>query len=47
MEGNIGSGKTSLLKYFKHNSLVEVVEEPVKKWQKVGGGNTLVRVCYV
>ncbi|KAJ7374493.1 hypothetical protein OS493_004830 [Desmophyllum pertusum] len=41
IEGNIGSGKTSLLKYFKQNSLVEVIEEPVKKWQNVDGSNTL------
>lgn len=41
IEGNIGSGKTSLLKYFKENSSVEVIEEPVKKWQNVGGANTL------
>lgn len=41
IEGNIGSGKTSLLKYFKQNSLVEVFEEPVKKWQNVDGNNTL------
>lgn len=41
IEGNIGSGKTSLLKYFKQNSLVEVIEEPVKKWQNVSGANTL------
>lgn len=41
IEGNIGSGKTSLLKYFKQNSLVEVIEEPVKKWQDVNGANTL------
>lgn len=41
IEGNIGSGKTSLLKFFKKNSLVEVIEEPVKKWQNVNGNNTL------
>lgn len=41
VEGNIGSGKTSLLKYFKQNPLVEVVEEPVKRWQDVDGANTL------
>ncbi|XP_022808333.1 thymidine kinase 2, mitochondrial-like [Stylophora pistillata] len=41
IEGNIGSGKTSLLKFFKQNSLVEVIEEPVKKWQNVDGNNTL------
>lgn len=41
VEGNIGSGKTSLLKYFKQNSMVEIIEEPVKKWQNVDGFNTL------
>ncbi|KAK3729573.1 hypothetical protein QZH41_017190, partial [Actinostola sp. cb2023] len=41
VEGNIGSGKTTLLKYFRQNPLVEVLEEPVKKWQNVHGGNIL------
>lgn len=41
IEGNIGSGKTSLLQFFKQNSSVEVIEEPVKKWQNVDGSNTL------
>ncbi|KAL9974619.1 hypothetical protein ACROYT_G011677 [Oculina patagonica] len=41
IEGNIGSGKTSLLKFFRQNSLVEVIEEPVNKWQNVDGSNTL------
>ncbi|XP_020906485.1 thymidine kinase 2, mitochondrial [Exaiptasia diaphana] len=41
VEGNIGSGKTTLLKYFRKNPLVEVLEEPVKKWQNVHGDNIL------
>ncbi|KAK3729574.1 hypothetical protein QZH41_017191 [Actinostola sp. cb2023] len=41
VEGNIGSGKTTLLKYFRQNPMVEVIEEPVKKWQNVGGQNLL------
>ncbi|XP_048576588.1 deoxynucleoside kinase isoform X2 [Nematostella vectensis] len=41
VEGNIGSGKTTLLKYFRKNDEVEVIEEPVSKWQNVGGSNLL------
>ncbi|XP_068721270.1 thymidine kinase 2, mitochondrial-like [Montipora capricornis] len=41
VEGNIGSGKTTLLNFFRKNPLVEVLEEPVDKWQKVGGKNLL------
>ncbi|XP_031563172.1 thymidine kinase 2, mitochondrial-like isoform X2 [Actinia tenebrosa] len=41
VEGNIGSGKTTLLKFFKQNPLIEVLEEPVQKWQNVDGGNIL------
>ena len=42
LEGNIGAGKTTILKilskYFKD---VEFVEEPVKEWQNLGGMNLL------
>lgn len=41
VEGNIGSGKTTLLNFFRDNPLVEVLEEPVAKWQNVGGKNLL------
>ncbi|XP_020607429.1 thymidine kinase 2, mitochondrial-like [Orbicella faveolata] len=41
VEGNIGSGKTTLLNFFRNNPLVEVLEEPVAKWQNVGGKNLL------
>ncbi|CAB3987458.1 thymidine kinase 2, mitochondrial-like, partial [Paramuricea clavata] len=41
IEGNIGSGKTTLLEYFNKHSHVEVITEPVDKWQNVGDGNTL------
>eukprot|EP00112_Aurelia_sp_Birch-Aquarium-sp1_P012611 Seg2651.6 transcript_id=Seg2651.6/GoldUCD/mRNA.D3Y31 product="Thymidine kinase 2 mitochondrial" protein_id=Seg2651.6/GoldUCD/D3Y31 len=42
VEGNIGSGKTTMLEYFKKNVPdVEVCEEPVKLWQNIGGGNLL------
>ena len=42
LEGNIGAGKTTILKilsnYFKD---IEFVEEPVKQWQNLGGENLL------
>lgn len=42
LEGNIGAGKTTILKilsnYFKD---IEFVEEPVNQWQNLGGENLL------
>ena len=42
LEGNIGAGKTTILKILeKHFKDVEFIEEPVKKWQNLGGMNLL------
>ena len=42
LEGNIGAGKTTILKILgKHFKDVEFVEEPVKEWQNLGGMNLL------
>ena len=42
LEGNIGAGKTTVLKIIgKHFKDVEFVEEPVKQWQNLGGMNLL------
>lgn len=42
IEGNIGAGKTTILKIIgKHFDDVEFVEEPVSQWQNLGGGNLL------
>ncbi|XP_033116601.1 thymidine kinase 2, mitochondrial-like [Anneissia japonica] len=42
VEGNIGCGKTTMLKLFKDQVPgVEVLTEPVCKWQNVRGHNTL------
>ena len=42
LEGNIGAGKTTILKLInKHFKDVELVEEPVKQWQNLGGMNLL------
>ena len=42
LEGNIGAGKTTILKLIgKHFKDVEFVEEPVKQWQNLGGMNLL------
>ncbi|KAL3859908.1 hypothetical protein ACJMK2_010092, partial [Sinanodonta woodiana] len=42
VEGNIASGKTTFLEYFKKFSrLVEVHEEPVKQWRNIHGHNAL------
>eukprot|EP00794_Sanderia_malayensis_P019080 gene19080-20996_t len=39
VEGNIGSGKTTMLEYFSKNPHVEVIKEPVDKWRCLDGGN--------
>lgn len=41
VEGNIGSGKTMLLKYFSEKEDVSVMEEPVAKWRNLHGHNLL------
>ena len=42
IEGNIGSGKTTVLNYFNKFHEVEVLQEPVDKWRNVQGHNLLV-----
>ncbi|XP_033754680.1 thymidine kinase 2, mitochondrial-like [Pecten maximus] len=44
VEGNIASGKTTFLEYFKTYADVEVYEEPVKKWRNVEGHNILAKM---
>jgi len=41
IEGNIGSGKSTMLKYFEKFEDVELVPEPVAEWCNVGGHNLL------
>lgn len=41
VEGNIASGKTTCLEYFRKNTNVEVLPEPVCKWRNVRGHNPL------
>lgn len=41
VEGNIASGKTSLLNYFANVPKVQVLAEPVNKWRNVYDHNTL------
>ena len=42
LEGNIGAGKTTILKIISnHFKDIEFVEEPVKQWQNLGGENLL------
>ena len=42
LEGNIGAGKTTIMKIISnHFNDVEFVEEPVKEWQNLGGMNLL------
>uniref|UniRef100_A0A3Q3VVL7 Deoxynucleoside kinase domain-containing protein n=1 Tax=Mola mola TaxID=94237 RepID=A0A3Q3VVL7_MOLML len=38
---NIASGKTTCLEYFRKTSNIEVLTEPVSKWQNVRGHNPL------
>lgn len=41
IEGNIGVGKSTLLNYFKQFDQIEIVQEPVEKWQNLNGSNLL------
>jgi GTPase SAR1 family protein len=42
VEGNIASGKSTLLNHFSKTSYSQVMFEPVEEWQAIGGGNLLV-----
>lgn len=41
VEGNIGSGKSTLMNYFKRFSFIEAYSEPLDKWRDVQGHNLL------
>lgn len=44
IEGNIASGKTHLLEYFKKFEGFEIVPEPIEKWINCSGFNLLVSI---
>ncbi|RUS73553.1 hypothetical protein EGW08_018681 [Elysia chlorotica] len=41
VEGNIGSGKSTFLNYFRRYKNVEVLKEPVDEWKNIAGYNAL------
>lgn len=41
VEGNIGVGKSTFLKYFERFDSVEVIPEPIEKWRNLNGSNLL------
>lgn len=41
VEGNIGSGKSTLMNYFKQFSFIQTHSEPLDKWRDVQGHNLL------
>lgn len=41
VEGNIGVGKSTFLKYFEQFINVEIVPEPLEAWQNLNGSNLL------
>nr|ACO15692.1 Deoxynucleoside kinase [Caligus clemensi] len=41
VEGNVGSGKSTMLRYFKSKGEVRIYPEPVDSWRNVGGENLL------
>ena len=44
VEGNIGSGKSTMLDYFDKFPEVELLPEPVKQWTDLGGHNMLQKL---
>ncbi|CAF4367225.1 unnamed protein product, partial [Rotaria sordida] len=42
VEGNIGSGKSTVLAYLSKSSLCDIVTEPVDSWTNLNGNNLLV-----
>ena len=41
VEGNIGAGKSTMLKFFEQFTDVETVPEPVAQWRDLRGHNLL------
>lgn len=41
VEGNIGAGKSTFLEHYAKVSQIEILPEPVYKWQQMGGQNLL------
>lgn len=41
IEGNIGVGKSTLLKYFEKFDSIETIPEPIERWQNFNGSNLL------
>lgn len=41
VEGNIGVGKSTFLKYFERFDTTEIICEPIEKWQNFNGSNLL------
>jgi len=44
IEGNIGSGKSTMINYFKQFEEVQVHAEPLSKWTDVSGENLLAKL---
>ncbi|GAB1597798.1 thymidine kinase 2, mitochondrial-like [Argonauta hians] len=41
VEGNIGAGKSEMLNHFSKDPSIEILPEPVQKWQNLNGHNLL------
>src|SRR5271170_5009913 len=46
LEGNIGAGKSTLIKLLSPNPNLEVIPEPTDKWQHNAGGENLLELFY-
>lgn len=46
VEGNIGTGKSTLLNILAQNIKVNLIPEPTKKWQQVGQSENLLDLFY-
>ena len=46
VEGNIGTGKSTLIEILKKNLNVDIVFEPIKKWQSIKGEQNLLDLFY-
>lgn len=44
IEGNIGSGKSTMINYFKNFEDIQIHPEPVEKWQNINGQNLLEKL---
>lgn len=46
LEGNIGAGKSTLLRLLEKENTIDIIDEPLSKWQTIAGQENLLDLFY-